>query len=117
MGKKTVVQNPLKSKVNLDGWNMAQFAKGLEDGMNVFPPDDKDALLQHDGSSAMALVQAQVFKSQFHTTFAMYNVDRADFEKSCGTICRMLRGFLQLDDGAPVAASFLGDERIPQEVR
>jgi hypothetical protein len=36
----------VSSKVNLDGWSTSQFTKGLEKGMNMFPPDQKDALLQ-----------------------------------------------------------------------
>lgn len=27
----------VSSKVNLDGWSMSQFTKGLEKGINVFP--------------------------------------------------------------------------------
>lgn len=40
------LSNPLKKKMNLDGWNTEQFTRGLENGMNMFPPDEKEALLQ-----------------------------------------------------------------------
>jgi len=42
LGKKALA----KAKVNLDGWNTGQFTKGIENGMNIWEPDQKDALLQ-----------------------------------------------------------------------
>jgi len=51
------LSNPLKSKVNLDGWSTAQFTKGLENGMNIFPPDKKNEMLQIDGAPVVELVQ------------------------------------------------------------